>query len=207
MDPISPPKITAQWSLNRTTHSFSTDTSPPILTISLYNQTDRPITIYNESIDPWRLLARGLFTIFDLTTDSAVDQTKTHYCDFEPPSKIHVPLREHLFHTLYPSVPVTFSGAFGRSRKLPPQPASMLEESEHARGVHGLEIGHEYVLRPGKWWGWVRWWEYGERDEVMNPKGKKLNGRTLAYNHTKVPHPGFSIDVESLPEIHFSCVE
>ncbi|KAL8914700.1 MAG: hypothetical protein Q9171_000713 [Xanthocarpia ochracea] len=203
MEQVSQPEIAAAWSLNPTTHSFSSDTSPT-LTLSLTNHGDRPITIYNEHMDPSRVLAEGSLVIFDLTTDTPVDQLKTRFCDFQPPSK-DVPLRETKFHTLYPSKLVSFTATFGRS-KSPSQP-SLPGQPLRARGVHGLEIGHEYVLRPGTGWGWVRWWDYGEKDEVINPPGGRLDGRTIAYKHSKAPHAGFHVNVKALPEIKFNCVE
>lgn len=29
----------------------------------------------------------------------------------------------------------------------------------------------------GKDWEYIRWWEYGEKEEVMNPPGGRLDGR------------------------------
>ncbi|KAI4266255.1 MAG: hypothetical protein L6R38_008849 [Xanthoria sp. 2 TBL-2021] len=201
----SQPSISAEWSLDPTTHSFSSDTSPT-LTLSLTNHANRPITIYNEYLIPSQVLAEGHFVIFDHTTNKVVDQLKTRFCDFPPPSKIHVPLRDHMFHTLYPGRPVSFTAMFGRSSKSPPRPR-LEEQQRQARGVDGLEIGHEYSLRPGEGWGYIRWWEYGEKDEVISPPSGKLDGREIAYKRTKTPHPGIRVNVEALAEIRFRCVE
>ena len=81
-------------------------------------------------------------------------------------------------YTLYPGTPVSFIATFAIS-KSPPRP-SLPHQSLRPRGIHGLEIRHKYVLRPGQGWGWVRWWEYGEKDEVINPPTGKLDGRTVA---------------------------
>ncbi|KAI4271397.1 MAG: hypothetical protein LQ337_006036 [Flavoplaca oasis] len=204
MEQALQPEVSAEWSLDPTTHSFSSNPSPT-LTFSLTNHSDQPITIYNEYLVPSRLLAEGSFTIFDLTADTEVHQLKTRFCDFVPPTNVHVPLRESMFHTLYPGTPVFFIATFGIS-KSPPRP-SLPHQPLRPRGVHGLEIGHEYILRPGQGWGWVRWWEYGEKEEVINPPTGKLDGRTVAYKHSKAPHPGFQINIGTLPAIKFKCVE
>ena len=170
MEQIFQPDVSTEWSLDPTTNSFSSTTSPT-LTLSLTNHSDRPIAIYNEYLVPLRLLAEGSFTIFDLTAGT----------------------------------PVSFIATFGIS-KSPPRP-SLPHQSLRPRGIHGLEIRHKYVLRPGQGWGWVRWWEYSEKDEVINPPTGKLDGRTVAYKHSKAPHPGFRINIEALPAIKFMCVE
>ncbi|KAL8740395.1 MAG: hypothetical protein Q9190_006903 [Brigantiaea leucoxantha] len=198
------PKIAADWSLEPTTHSFSNNASP-VLKLFLTSHDSRPITIYNEFMIPSIVLADGSFDIFDYTENKTVDQIKTRYCDIPPPSKVKVPLREHLFHTLYPGEPVVFTATFGTS-KTPSRPKHECERNQ-SRGVHGLEIGHLYGLRPGKDWGFIRWWEYGEKDEVINPPGGKLDGREMAYKHKKTPHAGIRVKVEELPEIRFECVE
>ncbi|CAF9922466.1 MAG: hypothetical protein HETSPECPRED_005080 [Heterodermia speciosa] len=209
-NPLPEPNVTIDWCLEPTTHSYSSASSPT-LKFSLINHGDRPITIYEEHIDPSTILAEGRLSIFDHTTNTDVDQIKTRYCSIAPPSKVHVPLREQLFHTLYSEVPVTFTTTFGRS-KTPSRPKSIDADDGHgkkdqARGVHGLEPGHRYSLRPGKGWGFVRWWEYGEKEEVMNPPEGKLDGREVAYDHRKAPHPGFHVNVADLPVIDFWCVE
>ncbi|KAI4203197.1 MAG: hypothetical protein LQ350_002073 [Teloschistes chrysophthalmus] len=114
------PDTSVTWSLEPTTHSFSKDPSPTIK-LQLTNHDSRPITIYNEHLIPSVVLAEGHFIIFDYTSNKTVDQTKTRFCDFPPPSKVHVPLREHLFHTLHPGEPTVFTATFGRS-KMPSQP-------------------------------------------------------------------------------------
>ncbi|KAI4095312.1 MAG: hypothetical protein L6R37_007089 [Teloschistes peruensis] len=199
------PEISVTWSLEPTTHSFSKDPSPT-LKLHLTNHENRPITIYNEFLIPSVVLAEGHFVIFNYTSDKAVDQIKTRFCDFPPPSKVHVPLREQLFHTLLPGEPTVFTATFGRS-KMPSQPKLTDSGTTQSRGVDGLEIGHRYGLRPGKGWGYIRWWEYGEKDEVMNPPGGRLDGREMAYSRKKTPHPGIRVHVEALPEIRFECVE
>ena len=75
------------------------------------------------------------------------------------------------------------------------------------RGVDGLDVGHHYSLRSGSRWGYVRWWEYGEKDEVVNPPGGRLDWRKVAYRRTRTPHPGVRMEVEGLPEIEFWCIE
>ncbi|KAL8847870.1 MAG: hypothetical protein Q9221_007121 [Calogaya cf. arnoldii] len=137
-----------------TTHSFSSDTSPT-LTLSLTNHAKRAIKIYNERLIPSKVRAEGHFLIFDRTANTAVDQLKTRFCDLPPPSKIHVPLGKHMFHTLYPEQPVSFTATFGKSNKSSSQPR-LEDQHRQARGVNGLEIGHEYSLRPGEGWGYIR---------------------------------------------------
>lgn len=205
----STPDISVDWSLEPTTHSYSTGTAP-ILKLSLTNHDDRPITIYNEHLNPSTVLAEGRLCIFDYTANAEVDQVKTRYCDFPPPSKVHVPLREQILHTLYPQESIVFTATFGRS-KMPSKPKlrdGVDGERDHkqARGVDGLEVGHHYGLRPGKGWGYIRWWQYGEKYAVINPAEGKLDGRELAYGK-KVPHPGIRVNVEELPEIEFWCIQ
>ncbi|KAI4121166.1 MAG: hypothetical protein LQ338_006529 [Usnochroma carphineum] len=206
----SEPAISVSWSLDPPTHSYSSDTAPT-LKLSLTSHATRPITIYNEYMNPSIVLAEGHLSIFDHTANVEVDQVKTRYCDFPPPSKVHVPLREQMFHTLYPEVPKVFTGTFGRG-KMPPKPklpesSNGERDKKQARGVDGLEPGHQYSLRPGKGWGYIRWWEYGEKDQVINPPEGRLDGRQVAYNRKKTPHPAIRVNVEELPEIEFWCVE
>lgn len=200
----SEPRVTADWSLEPTEHSYSSSDAPPTLKVSLTNHATRPITIYNEYMIPSKVLAEGSFIIYDRTSGTVVDQIRTRFCDFPPPTKVHVPLRERMFYTLYPMEPVVFTATFGKN-KTPSQPD---RNSHRPRGVHGLQIGHEYVLRPGKGWGYIRWWEWGEKDEVIDAPGRgKLDGREIAYKQWKTPHPGLCVNVEELPEISFRCVE
>ncbi|KAL8974171.1 MAG: hypothetical protein Q9197_001592 [Variospora fuerteventurae] len=187
-----------------TEHSYSSSNASPTLKVSLTNHATRPITIYNEYMILFRVLAEGKLIIYDRTSDTVVDQMKTHFCEFAPPTKVHVPLPERMFYTLYPMEPVVFTATFGRN-KSPSQPVI---NPHRPRGVHGLQIGHEYVLRPGKGWGYIRWWEWGEKDEVINPPGRgKLDGREILYKRRKTPHPRLLMNVEELPEIEFRCVE
>ncbi|KAL9637859.1 MAG: hypothetical protein Q9164_001942 [Protoblastenia rupestris] len=209
------PDISIEWRLDPTTHSFSRNSTPPTLCLILTSHDKRPITIYDESLSPGHLLAEGKFSIFYHTTNAHVARSKSRFCHFEPPSKIEVPLRESLFHTLYPEVPVVFSTVFGRSNKAP-KPALRAEEANvdvkqyphrPGRGVDGLEPNHHYCLRAERGWGYIRWWEYGEKDEVMNPPSGRLDGRTVAYRRSKNPHRGIQLEVQSLPDIDFWCVE
>ncbi|MCJ1461846.1 hypothetical protein MMC07_000445 [Pseudocyphellaria aurata] len=183
------PRIFVSWSLNPTTHSYSNDVAPT-LSLALTSHADRPLTIYNDSVLPRHMLVEGKFVIFDVTSNVEVPQRKSRLCFFEPPSKVQVPLREHLFHTLYPEVPVVFETAFGR-----------------ATGVDGLEPEHHYRLGPGQGWGYVRWWEYGEKEEVMNPPSGKLDGRRIAYRHSKNPHQGIYLETGNMSAIDFWCTE
>ncbi len=206
------PEITVTWSLDPTTHSFSSPTAPT-LRLFLTNHADRPVTIYNESLHLPTLLAEGSkFSIYDHTTGSAVRQVLTRFCIFELPSKIHVPLQESMFHTLPPGVPVPIAATFGRG-KLTPKP---LEPGDPEReqnkntvsGVHNLEVGHHYTLRSETKWRFIRWWEYGEKDEVINPPGGKLDGRKVAFRRRKSPHPSrIRVEMSGLKEIDFWCVE
>lgn len=41
-------------------------------------------------------------------------------------------------------------------------------------GHISLNLG---TCRVGKDWEYIRWWEYGEKEEVMNPPGGRLDGR------------------------------
>ena len=79
-------------------------------------------------------------------------------------------------------------------------------DKKQARGVDGLETGHDYSLQPGRGWGYVRWWEWGEKEDVMNPSGGRLDGREVAYKRNKRPHPGIRVNVEELKEIEFRYV-
>ncbi|KAL8950525.1 MAG: hypothetical protein Q9222_003448 [Ikaeria aurantiellina] len=209
-DDESMPTISVDWSLDSTTHSFSS-MKAPIWNLFLISHAKQPITIYNEYMNPSRVLAEGKLSIFDHTANVEVDQLKTRFCDIPPPSKVHVPLRENMFHTLYPETPYYFTATFGSGRmpSRPKLPDGVPDQRNRkkARGVDGLEVGHQYSLRPGKGWGYIRWWEYGEKDEVMNPPGGRLDGREVAYKHKKTPHPGIRVKVEELPEIEFQCVE
>ena len=198
------PKVTISWSLDPTTHSFQSP-SAPTLRLELTNHASQSITIYNEHIRPGALLAEGQFSIFDNTTGSEVDQRKTRYCKFDPPSHVHVPLYEKLFHTLPPGEPVAFTAKFTGGLRVP----SSKENRAQVRGVDGTEIGHHYSLRPCSRFGWglIRWWEYGEKDDVINPPSGKLDGRKVMYQPHKAPHPAIRVDVKKLPEIEFWCVE
>ena len=207
---VPEPNVTVNWSLEPRIHSYSSDISPT-LKLSLTNHGKRPITIYDEDLNPFTILAEGHLSIFDHTAKSEVDQVKTRFCNIPPPSKVNVPLREQLFHTLYPEVPVVFTTTFGRS-KTPSRPKSINGDNSsrrksQARGVHGLEPGHHYGLRPGKARGFIRWWEYGEKDEVINPPQGKLDGREVAYDDRKAPHQGIHVNLADLPEIQFWCIE
>jgi len=205
------PEISVAWSLDPTIHSFS-GSSAPTLRLFLTNHADRPITIYNEHLHLPTLLAEGnKFSIYDYTTGSEVPQVETRFCDFEPPSKIHVPLRETLFHTLPPGVPVPFPATFGRGSLTPkpndPDDPEREQNRNKVSGVHNLEVGHHYSLRSERGWTYVRWWEYGEKDEVINPPGGKLDGRKVAYRRRKNPHPRLQVMMDGLTEIDFWCVE
>lgn len=211
-----PPNISIAWSLDPVTHSHSSSLVPK-LRLTLTSHAPKPLTIYNDSLNPGRMLAEGnKFRIFDLTSDLEIQQRKARFCDLEPPSKVHVPLREHLFHTLWPETPHVLETDFGGGGKRSPDDARQLDAPSEpdakpparmrVRGVHGLEPDHGYVLRPGKGWGYIQWWEWGEKDEVMNPAGEKLDGRRMAYRR-KSPHPGVHLDVENLPDIKFWCTE
>ena len=197
------PKVAISWSLDPTTHSFHSPTAPT-LRLELTNHDTRPITIYNENFRPGALLAEAQFSIFDNTTNLEVHQSKTIFCNFVPPSYIHVPLPEKSFHTLPPGEPVAFTTRFTLTTEFPPRSK---EHRARVRGVDGLEIGHHYSLRPGSWRGFIRWWDYGEKEEVINPPSGKLDGRKVMYRPKKAPHPGFDVEVEKLPEIQFWCVE
>ncbi|ERF71378.1 hypothetical protein EPUS_09050 [Endocarpon pusillum Z07020] len=118
----SVPRISLNWTLDPTPHSFSTEL-PPTICLILTSHANKPITIYNEALNPSRLLSEGKFPIFDQTDNIEVPHRRRIYCDFEPPSKIKVPLREKLFHTLYPAVPGSVSRACNpfRANQLGPQ--------------------------------------------------------------------------------------
>lgn len=208
----SVPRISVNWTLDPTPHSFRSEL-PPTLCLILTSHASRPITIYNESLNPGRMLREGCFPIFDKTDNIGVAHKKVRYCYFEPPSKIHVPLREKLFRTLYPGVPLVLATPFGPTEWAP---KSFLEryvkpgvelERRRALGVDGLKPGHHYSLRAGQGWGRIRWWEYGEKEEVMNPPTGKLDGKKVAYRQSKNPHPPIMLDVKNLHDIDFWCVE
>ena len=197
------PMVAVSWSLDPKIHSFHSR-SAPTLRLELTNHGTRPITIYNENFRPGTLLAEAQFSIFDNTTNLEVHQSKTIFCNFVPPSYIHVPLPEKSFHTLPPGEPVAFTTRFTLTTEFPPRSK---EHRARVRGVDGLEIGHHYSLRPGSWRGFIRWWDYGDKEEVIIPPSGKLDGRKVMYRPKKAPHPGFDVEVEKLPEIEFWCVE
>ena len=208
----SVPVISLNWTLDPTSHSFSSEL-PPTLCLILTSHADKPITIYNETLNPSRLLCEGKFPIFDQTDSIEVPHHKRIYCDFEPPSKIKVPLREKLFQTLYPEMPLVLATPFGPT-DWPPKPFSegyvkpgVEFSTRRALGVDGLKPGHHYSLRARKGWGQIRWWEYGEKEEVMNPPTGKLDGRKVAYRRSKNPHPPIMLDVKNVQDIDFWCVE
>lgn len=205
------PCISVSWSLDPIVHSYSSDVAPRLRLI-LTSHAEKPLTIYNESLSPGRMLAEGKFCIFDLTSNLEIEQRKARFCDFEPPSKVQVPLREQLFHTLHPEVPLAFETAFGGGKHAPkalvgnPESVSDLKCSRmKARGVDGLEPGHHYRLGPGQDWGFIRWWEFGEKEEVMNPSSGRLDGRRIAYRRNKNPHHGIYLDKANMSEIDFWC--
>ncbi|MDI1491412.1 MAG: hypothetical protein OHK93_002621 [Ramalina farinacea] len=207
------PLISLEWSLNPSAHSSSNETAP-VLSLFLTLHARIPITIYNEHLDPSRLLSEGRFSIFDLTTETEVPQAKSRFCDFEPPSKVHVPLRENMFYTLYPGIPTPLRTSFGRGSKIRPRPKEENQEGDGskqamAKGVHGLAIGHRYRLTIRRTGGWapVRWWEYGEREEVINPPTGRLDGRKVAYRRAQNPHDGLPVDGSGLVPILFQCIE
>ena len=125
------PLISLEWSLDPSVHSFSNDAAP-ILSLFLPLHARTPITIYNEHLDPSRLLSQGRFSIFDLITETEVPQAKSRFCDFEPPSKVHVPLRENMLYTLYPGKPTQSRTSFGRGSKIRPIP-----QGENQEGCNG----------------------------------------------------------------------
>lgn len=204
------PCISVSWSLSPTVHSYSNNFAPKLCLI-LTSHADKPLTIYNESLNPGRMLAEGKFRIFDLTNNLEIQQRKSRFCDFEPPSKVQVSLREHLFHTLYPEIPLVFETDFSGGKHAP----QALREPEFAfdsknprmkaRGVDGLEPGHHYRLESEQGWGFIRWWEYGEKEEVMNPPSGRLDGRRIAYGYKSSPHRGIHLDKGNMSGIFFSC--
>ncbi len=208
----SVPQISLSWTLDPTTHSYSSDL-PPTLSVVLTSHAKRPITFYNDCVKPGRLLYKAAFSIFDCTSGVEVKQRKRIYCVFEPPSKVKVQLPEHMFWTLYPEVPLVFTAAFGPTKEAPKAFSDVYTEAnvelppEQARGVDRLIPGHHYRLRAGRSWGRIRWWEYGEKEEVMNPPNGRLDGRELIYRTNKSPHPRIDLHPENLPDIDFWCVE
>lgn len=158
------PSISVSWSLNPIIHSYSNELAPT-LRLALISHADRPLTIYNDSLNSSYLLAEGKFFIFDLTSNLEIQQRKTRVCIFEPPSKVQVPLQD----TLYPEVPLGLETRFGGGKHAPKaqrKPESAFDFNYprmKSRGVDGLEVGHHYRLGPGQGWGYIRWWEYGER--------------------------------------------
>ncbi len=79
-----------------------------------------------------------------------------------------------------------------------------------AKGVDGLEVGHQYRLGVNGGFGSIRWWEWGEKEEVIRSAGKggkRLDGRRVAYGFGKEPHEMILIDREGVEEIEFWCVE
>lgn len=157
------------------------------------------------------MLAEGKFRIFDLTNNLEIQQRKTRFCNFEPPSKVQAPLREHLFHTLYPEIPLVFETDFGGEKhatKALRGPEFALDSKYprmKARGVDGLEPGHHYRLESEQGRGHIRWWEYGEKEEVMNPPSGRLDGRRIAYRHESSPRRGIHLNKGNTSKIFFSC--
>ena len=201
------PHISVELALDPPIHSYSSDAAPR-LRLTLTSHADRPITIYDDGAvaSPGRLLAQGSLAVRDVARGVDVPRRKARFCDFEPPRRVAVPLREALFHTLYPETPAAFEAAFGRKSGAP-EPLGDADAAGRLAGVEGLEPGRHYRLRSDGGWGWIRWWEYGEKEAVIDPPGGKLDGRTVAYRHHKNPHPGIRLDTKSIPVVDFWCTE
>jgi hypothetical protein len=210
--PQSQPRISVSFALDPPYHSFNNDTAPNLI-VTLTSQHHKPITIYADDLSPDLMLSCGAFRIVDLATGTDVHQSVRTHCRIPPPSKVQVPLRETLFHTLHPNTPLALSASFGRDRK----PLSRYDPSygeDHngrgnSKGVDGLVPGSRYLLvaaeKPRIQWNSIRWWDYGTRDQVHNRPDGGLNGREVA--HEQGPQPEIVIDPKSVPPIVFECQE
>lgn len=161
------------------------------------------------------MLATGALVITDLSTGSPVRQSIRTHCRLPPPSKVSVPLHEHLFHTLLPQTPLPFSAPFTRAgggKPLPkhdPAYATRRSAGHGACGVDGLEPGHRYALSlagaPRVPWNVVRWWEFGTREQVLSAGGEPggLDGRKVRFGAG--PHAGIVLDLASVGVLGFEC--
>lgn len=222
------PKISISIRIDPSTHSFA-NPHPPTLHLTTTSHHPSPITIYADDLSPKLMLNCGDFIITDLTTGGThIRQSIRTNCRIPPPTKVSVPLNESLFHTLLPNVPLTLSAPFARTGDNP-KPLSKIDsvsaeaetdgrnsnESSAARhgacGVDGLEPGHRYVLslaiKPRVSWNVVRWWEYGTKEQVLrgDGDGAHLDGRRVKWGPG--PHPAIVVDMASVTDVEFECVE
>lgn len=221
METHSIPKISASLSVDPATHLFSS-LQAPNLNLKITSHHPNPITIYADDLSPNLMLICGALTITDLTTGCMVRQSCQTYCRIPLPSKVAVPLDEHLFHTLLPNTSLILSAPFTRSRtssggkslaKHDPEYASDRSAKRGACGVDGLEPGHRYALsladKPRFFWNSIRWWEYGTKEQVLHVNGDRggrcLDGRKVKFGPG--PHERILVDTASIGFVEFECRE
>ncbi len=219
MEDQSLPKLSVLLSVKPATHSFANPRAPT-LNLTITSHHPDPITIYADDLSPKLMLTCGALTITDLTTGSEVRQSSKTHCRIPPPSKVVVPLNEHLFHTLLPHIPLTLSAPFTRSRtktggkplaKNDPDYASDPLAKHGACGFDGLEPGHRYALslasKPRVLWNIIRWWEYGRKEQVLHTDddGPALDGRRVRFGPG--PHEAIVVDTASIGVVEFECRE
>lgn len=221
METHSVPKISASLSVDPTTHLFA-NAQAPNLNLTITSHHPDPITIYADNLSPKLMLTCGALTITDLTTGCEVRQSCRTHCRIPPPSKVAVPLPEHLFHTLLPNTPLTLSTPFTRSRtstggkplaKQDPTYTSDYSTKGGACGVDGLEPGHRYALslssKPRFFWNIIRWWEYGTKEQVIlqgndrNEGEGGLDGRKVKFGPG--PHERIVVDSAKIGFVEFEC--
>ncbi|KAG8528664.1 uncharacterized protein KY384_006351 [Bacidia gigantensis] len=211
---MGPPLVSASLALNPRCHSYANYVAPSLI-LSIISHYDRPITIYADDLSPALMLKCGAFKIISLTSGAEFKQTVSTHCRFPPPTKVKVSYDEASFYTLYPNVPVTFSAPFTRKRDNndgKPLPASHPDYSNHrystsgALGVDGLEPGDTYALTlaetPRVAWTFVRWWEYGTKEEVLR---MDLDARKVKFDPG--PHEPITVDTSGVKAVAFSCTE
>ena len=92
-----------------------------------------------------------------------------------------------------------------------PQDGGESSASHETSGANELKIGHRYSLGLASVsrvnWRFVRWWEYGTKEEVLRPdgEGRRLDGRRVAFE--RGPHEAIEIDVSAAGDVRFECVE
>lgn len=72
------PRIDIEISFDRSTHSYSQETSPPKITLKVTSRAETPITIFTwrKPLDPKGALTSEGYVITDNTTDQRVKTTK-----------------------------------------------------------------------------------------------------------------------------------
>ena len=183
---------------------------PPVLSLSnkaasnlvlaLISTHEKPITFFGDDVSPKVMLLYAAFKKFRPKHQRICFQPWAHLLQNTPAHKSSSAMREHLFHTLMPNTPLGSSAPFAPNiKRLIKSHSDTDPHPPPHSSMHGLA-----ALPPGQWyllvidestrirWNYVRWWDYGTKDEVLNPGGKKLDGRKVA--HSLGPHPAIEIN-------------